>query len=171
MKKLIFLFTTLFLLACESTKQETQTSVGEWYQGDLMGKSFKIGDQKNIDLIKKAGEYYNNMDAANLISLFDKDAKIYTYQGNMLSVDLELYESYFSSLDSLEWTPHGMSTQTIEDNSISVVSIPSTDKRYFKDSEKEECFLFERFWIVDGKIKTIVQYRRNLPTNYDTFSF
>jgi hypothetical protein len=52
-----------------------------------------------------------------------------------------------------------------------VVSIPSTDKRYFKDSENEECFLFERFWIVDGKIKTIVQYRRNLPTNYDTFSF
>ena len=63
-----------------------------------------------------------------------------------------------------------MSTQTIEDNSIAVVSIPSTDKRYFKNSENEECFLFERFWIVDGKIKTI-QYRRNLPSNYDTFSF
>ena len=64
-----------------------------------------------------------------------------------------------------------MSTQTIEDNSIAVVSIPSTDKRYFKDLENEECFLFERFWIVDGKIQTIVQYRRNFPTNYDTFSF
>ena len=169
MKKLL-LFITLLLISC-SNETATNTSVGEWYQGDLMGKSFKLGEQKNIDLIKKAGKYYNNMDAENLTSLFSDDAKIYTYQGDMLSVDLQLYESYFSSLDSLEWTPHGMSTQTIEDNSISVVSIPSTDKRYYKDIESEECFLFERFWIVDGKIKTIVQYRRNLPTNYDTFSF
>ena len=45
----------------------------------------------------------------NLASLFADDAKIYTYQGDMLSVDIQLYESYFSSLDSLEWTPHGMS--------------------------------------------------------------
>jgi hypothetical protein len=170
MKKLLLLFTTLLLISC-SNETATNTTIGEWYQGDLMGKSFKLGEQKNIDLIKKAGQYYNDMDAENLASLFADDAKIYTYQGDMLSVDLQLYESYFSSLDSLEWTPHGMSTQTIEDNSISVVSIPSTDKRYYKDSEKEECFLFERFWIVDGKIKTIVQYRRNLPTNYDTFSF
>jgi len=170
MKKLLLLFTTLLLISC-SNEVTTNTTVGEWYQGDLMGKSFKLGEQKNIDLIKKAGQYYNNMDAENLTSLFSDDAKIYTYQGDMLSVDLQLYESYFSSLDSLEWTPHGMSTQTIEDNSIAVVSIPSTDNRYFKDSENEEYFLFERFWIVDGKIKTIVQYKRNLPTNYDTFSF
>ena len=73
-------------------------TVGEWYQGNLMGKSFKLGEQKNIDLIKKAGQYYNDMDAENLIS-FDNDAKIYTYQGEMLSVDLQLYKSYFSSLD------------------------------------------------------------------------
>jgi len=170
MRKLLFLFTTLFLISC-SDVIEINNTIGEWYQGDLMGKSFKLGKQKNIDLIKKAGQYYNAMDAENLTLLFADDAKIYTYQGEMLSVDLKLYESYFSSLDSLEWTPHGMSTQTIEDNSIAVVSIPSTDKRYFKNSETEECFLFERFWIVDGKIKTIVQYRRNLPTNYDTFSF
>jgi len=170
MKKLLFLFTALLLISC-SKETATNTTVGEWYQGDLMGKSFKLGEQKNIDLIKKAGQYYNDMDAENLASLFADDAKIYTYQGDMLSVDLKLYESYFSSLDSLEWTPHGMSTQTIEDNSIAVVSIPSTDKRYFKYSENEECFLFERFWIVDGKIQTIVQYRRNFPTNYDTFSF
>jgi len=170
MKKLLLLFTTLLLTSC-SNEVATNTTIGEWYQGDLMGKSFKLGEQKNIDLIKKAGQYYNNMDAENLTSLFSDDAKIYTYQGDMLSVDLQLYESYFSSLDSLEWTPHGMSTQTIEDNSIAVVSIPSTDNRYFKDSENEEYFLFERFWIVDGKIKTIVQYKRNLPTNYDTFSF
>ena len=170
MKKLLLLFTTLLLISC-SNEVETNNTIGEWYQGDLKGKSFKLGEQKNIDLIKKAGQYYNAMDAENLTSLFTDDAKIYTYQGDMLSVDIQLYESYFSSLDSLEWTPHGMSTQTIEDNSISVVSIPSTDKRYYKDIESEECFLFERFWIVDGKIKTIVQYRRNLPTNYDTFSF
>ena len=170
MKKLLFLFLTLLLISC-SNKVTTNTTVGEWYQGDLMGKSFKLGEQKNIDLIKKAGEYYNDMDAENLTSLFAKDAKIYTYEGVMLSVDQAMYESYFSSLDSLEWRPHGMSTQTIEDNSIAVVSIPSSDKRYFKDSESEECFLFERFWIVDGKIKTIVQYRRNTPQNYDAFSF
>ena len=170
MKKLYFLFTIQLLISC-SNEVPTNTTVGEWYQGDLMGKSFKLGEQKNIDLIKKAGQYYNNMDAENLASLFTDDAKIYTYQGDMLSVDLQLYESYFSSLDSLEWTPHGMSTQTIDDNSIAVVSIPSTDKRYFKDSESEECFLFERFWIVGGKIQTIVQYRRNLPNNYDAFSF
>jgi len=170
MKKLLFLFTVLLLISC-SNEVATINTIGEWYQGDLMGKSFKLGEQKNIDLIKKAEQYYNNMDAENLASLFTDDAKIYTYQGDMLSVDLQLYESYFSTLDSLEWTPHGMSTQTIEDNSIAVVSIPSTDKRYYKDSENEECFIFERFWIVDGKIKTIVQYRRNFPTNYDTFSF
>ena len=170
MKKLLILFTALLLISC-SNEVTTNTTVGEWYQGDLMGKSFKPGDQKNIDLIKKAGQYYNDMDAENLASLFADDAKIYTYQGVMLSANLQLYESYFSSLDSLEWTPHGMSTQTIEDNSIAVVSIPSTDKRYFKDSENEECFLFERFWIIDGKIKTTIQYRRNFPTNYDTFSF
>ena len=170
MKKPLFLFTALLFISC-SNEVITSNTVGEWYQGDLMGKAFKLGDQKNIDLIKKAGQYYNGMEAENLASLFADDAKIYTYQGDMLSVDIQLYESYFSSLDSLEWTPHGMSTQTIEDNSISVVSIPSTDKRYYKDSENEECFLFERFWIVDGKIQTIVQYRRNFPTNYDTFSF
>ena len=103
MKKLLFLFTTLLLISC-SNETATNTTVGEWYQGDLMGKSFKLGEQKNIDLIKKAGQYYNDMDAENLASLFADDAKIYTYQGEMLSVDLQLYESYFSSLDSLEWT-------------------------------------------------------------------
>ena len=140
MKKLLILFTALLLISC-SNEVTTNTTVGEWYQGDLMGKSFKPGDQKNIDLIKKAGQYYNDMDAENLASLFADDAKIYTYQGVMLSANLQLYESYFSSLDSLEWTPHGMSTQTIEDNSIAVVSIPSTDKRYFKDSENSVSYL------------------------------
>ena len=99
MKKLLFLFTTLLLISC-SDGVETNNTIGEWFQGDLMGKSFKLGEQKNIDLIKKAGQYYNDMDAENLASLFAADAKIYTYQGDMLSVDLQLYESYFSSLDS-----------------------------------------------------------------------
>ena len=130
MKKLLFLFSTLLLISC-TNKVETNTTVGEWYQGDLMGKSFKLGEQKNINLIKKAGQYYNDMDAENLTSLFADDAKIYTHQGVMLSVDLQLYESYFSSVDSLEWTPHGMSTQTIEDNSIAVVSVPSSDKQLY----------------------------------------
>jgi hypothetical protein len=55
MKKLLLLFTTLLLISC-SNEVTTNTTVGEWYQGDLMGKSFKLGDQKNIDLIKKAGQ-------------------------------------------------------------------------------------------------------------------
>ncbi|MDA0671744.1 MAG: hypothetical protein O2991_03585 [Bacteroidetes bacterium] len=166
MKKLLFLLTTLLLTSC-SNNVETNATVGEWYRGDLMGKSFKLGEQKNIELIKKAGQYYNDMDAENLVSFFEEDAKIYSYQGAELTADLELYESYFASLDSLVWTPHGMSTQTLEDNSIAVVSVPSTIQLYPKDSETEESYLFERFWIVDGKISTIVQYRREFPTNYD----
>jgi hypothetical protein len=60
-----------------------------------------------------------------------------------------------------------MSTQTLEDDSIAVVSIPSSATRYFKEQEIQSCFLFERFWIVEGKIKTIVQYKRELAKNYD----
>ena len=44
MKKLLFLFTTL-LISC-SNETATNTTIGEWYQGDLMGKSFKLGEQK-----------------------------------------------------------------------------------------------------------------------------
>ena len=51
MKKLLFLFSTLLLISC-SNQTATNTTVGEWYQGDLMSKSFKLGEQKNIDLIK-----------------------------------------------------------------------------------------------------------------------
>ena len=47
MKKLLFLFTTLLLISC-SKEVATNTTVGN-YQGDLMGKSFKVGEQKNID--------------------------------------------------------------------------------------------------------------------------
>ena len=60
-----------------------------------------------------------------------------------------------------------MSTQTLEDDSIAVVSIPSSDTRYFKEQEIQSSFLFERFWIVEGKITTIVQYKRELAKNYD----
>ena len=60
MNKLLILFTILLLTSC-SNEVETNATVGEWYQGDLMGKSFKLGEQKNIDLIKKAGQYYNDM--------------------------------------------------------------------------------------------------------------
>ena len=59
------------------------------------------------------------------------------YQGDELTANLALFEALFASLDSLEWTPHGMSTQTLEDNSIAVVSIPSTVQLYPKDSEAE----------------------------------
>jgi len=31
--------------------------------------------------------------------------------------------------------------------------------------------LFERFWIVDGKIQTIVQYKREVGKNYEEFKF
>ena len=92
---------------------------------------------------------------------------IYNYQGDELTANLALFEALFASLDSLEWTPHGMSTQTLEDNSIAVVSIPSTVQLYPKDSEAEGYYTFERFWIVDGKISTVVHYRREFPTNYD----
>jgi hypothetical protein len=107
------------------------------------------------------------MDAEKLMSYFSEDAKIYSYSGEELQVSKELYESYFATLDSLTWEPHGMSTQTLEDDSISVVSIPSTDIRYFKEQETQAAFLFERFWIVDGKITTIVQYIRESAKNYD----
>ncbi|RCL65844.1 MAG: hypothetical protein DBW78_04685 [Rhodothermaeota bacterium MED-G64] len=166
MKKLLFLLTTLLLTSC-SNNVETNATVGEWYRGDLMGKSFKLGEQKNIELLKKAEQYYNDMDAENLVSLFEEDAKIYNYQGDELTANLALFEALFASLDSLEWTPHGMSTQTLEDNSIAVVSIPSTVQLYPKDSEAEGYYTFERFWIVDGKISTVVHYRREFPTNYD----
>ena len=103
----------------------------------------------------------------SLLTYFSEDAKIYSYSGEELQVSLELYESYFASVDSLLWEPHGMSTQTLEDDSIAVVSIPSSATRYFKEQEIQSCFLFERFWIVEGKIKTIVQYKRELAKNYD----
>ena len=148
MKRIIFIISLLLTASC-STKQTSQVDmVGEWYMGNLEGKSFKLGSQDNIELIKMAGSAYNAMDAEKLMSYFSEDAKIYSYFGEELQVSKELYESYFATLDSLTWEPHGMSTQTIEDNSIAVVSVPSSDKKYFKDSENEECFLFERFWIV-----------------------
>ena len=107
------------------------------------------------------------MNAEKLMSYFSKDAKIYSYSGDEISVSREVYEAYFASLDSLVWEPHGMSTQTLEDDSIAVVSIPSTDVRYFKEQETQAAFLFERFWIVNGKITTIVQYKREMAKNYD----
>ena len=145
--------------------------MGEWYDNELKGKSFKLGDQKNIDLIKQAGEYYNAMDAKNLAAMFSETAKIYAHTGEMLKVSEGLYNDYFVSLDSLLWDPKGISTQTLEDDSIAVVSVPSEDSRYFKDGTVEETLLFERFWIVDGKIQTIVQYKRELAKNYEEFQF
>ena len=167
MKRIIFIISLLLTASC-STKQTSQVDmVGEWYMGNLKGKSFKLGSQDNIELIKMAGSAYNAMDAEKLMSYFSEDAKIYSYFGEELQVSKELYESYFATLDSLTWEPHGMSTQTLEDDSISVVSIPSTDIRYFKEQETQAAFLFERFWIVDGKITTIVQYIRESAKNYD----
>jgi hypothetical protein len=158
----------MLLVSSCTTKQTSQTAtVGEWYMGNLEGKSFKLGSQENIELIKRASEAYNAMDSEKLMSYFSENAKIYSYSGEELQVSKELYESYFATLDSLKWEPHGMSTQTLEDDSIAVVSIPSTDIRYLKDQEIQAGFLFERFWIVDGKITTIVQYKRESAKNYD----
>ena len=166
MKKIIIIFTLILAAAC-SPNPTTSVTVGEWYMGNLKGKSFKLGSQENIELVKKAAVAYNAMDAEKLITYFSEDAKIYAYSGEELQVSLELYQSYFASVDSLLWKPHGMSTQTLEDDSIAVVSIPSSDTRYFKEQEIQSSFLFERFWIVEGKITTIVQYKRELAKNYD----
>ena len=166
MKKIIIIFTLILAAAC-SPNPTTSVTVGEWYMGNLKGKSFKLGSQENIELVKKAAAAYNAMDAEKLITYFSEDAKIYAYSGEELQVSLELYQSYFASVDSLLWKPHGMSTQTLEDDSIAVVSIPSSDTRYFKEQEIQSSFLFERFWIVEGKITTIVQYKRELAKNYD----
>ena len=166
MKKTIIIFTLTLAAAC-STNSTPSFTVGEWYMGNLKGKSFKLGSQENIELVKKAAAAYNAMDAEKLITYFSEDAKIYAYSGEELQVSLGLYQSYFASVDSLLWKPHGMSTQTLEDDSIAVVSIPSSDTRYFKEQEIQSSFLFERFWIVEGKITTIVQYKRELAKNYD----
>ena len=166
MKKIIIIFTLILAAAC-SPNPTPSVTVGEWYMGNLKGKSFKLGSQENIELVKKAAAAYNAMDAEKLITYFSEDAKIYAYSGEELQVSLELYQSYFASVDSLLWKPHGMSTQTLEDDSIAVVSIPSSDTRYFKEQEIQSSFLFERFWIVEGKITTIVQYKRELAKNYD----
>lgn len=166
MKNTIITLILVLAAAC-STNPTAPATVGEWYMGNLEGKSFKLGSQENIELVKKTAAAYNAMDAEKLITYFSEDAKIYAYSGEELQVSLELYESYFASLDSLLWEPHGMSTQTLEDDSIAVVSIPSTDTRYFKEQGTQSSFLFERFWIVDGKITTIVQYKRELAKNYD----
>ena len=166
MKNTIITLILVLAAAC-STNPTAPATVGEWYMGNLEGKSFKLGSQENIELVKKTEAAYNAMDAEKLITYFSEDAKIYAYSGEELQVSLELYESYFASLDSLLWEPHGMSTQTLEDDSIAVVSIPSTDTRYFKEQGTQSSFLFERFWIVDGKITTIVQYKRELAKNYD----
>lgn len=167
MKHIAFIISAFFLTSCSTNQTSQIATVGEWYMGNLEGKSFKLGSQDNIELIKMAGEAYNAMDAEKIVSYFSKDAKIYSYSGEELQVSKELYESYFSTLDSLTWEPHGMSTQTLEDDSIAVVSIPSTDIRYFKEQGKQSSYLFERFWIVDGKITTIVQYKRESAKNYD----
>jgi hypothetical protein len=166
MKRIIITLTLILTAAC-STTPTAPTTVGEWYMGNLEGKSFKLGNQENIELIKMASKAYNDMDAEKLMSYFSEDAKIYSYSGDEISVSREVYEAYFASLDSLVWEPHGMSTQTLEDDSIAVVSIPSTDVRYFKEQETQAAFLFERFWIVNGKITTIVQYKREMAKNYD----
>lgn len=166
MKRIIITLTLILTAAC-STTPTAPTIVGEWYMGNLEGKSFKLGNQENIELIKMASKAYNDMDAEKLMSYFSEDAKIYSYSGDEISVSREVYEAYFASLDSLVWEPHGMSTQTLEDDSIAVVSIPSTDVRYFKEQETQAAFLFERFWIVNGKITTIVQYKREMAKNYD----
>ena len=166
MKRIIITLTLILTAAC-STTPTAPTTVSEWYMGNLEGKSFKLGNQENIELIKMASKAYNDMDAEKLISYFSEDAKIYSYSGDEISVSREVYEAYFASLDSLVWEPHGMSTQTLEDDSIAVVSIPSTDVRYFKEQETQAAFLFERFWIVNGKITTIVQYKREMAKNYD----
>ena len=166
MKRIIITLTLILAAAC-STTPTTPATVGEWYMGNLEGKSFKLGNQENIELIKMASKAYNDMNAEKLMSYFSKDAKIYSYSGDEISVSREVYEAYFASLDSLVWEPHGMSTQTLEDDSIAVVSIPSTDVRYFKEQETQAAFLFERFWIVNGKITTIVQYKREMAKNYD----
>ncbi|MAW16312.1 MAG: hypothetical protein CMC24_01430 [Flavobacteriaceae bacterium] len=166
MKIIIIIFTLILAAAC-SPNPTPSVTVGEWYMGNLKSKSFKLGSQENIELVKKVAAAYNAMDAEKLITYFSEDAKIYAYSGEELQVSLELYQSYFASVDSLLWKPHGMSTQTLEDDSIAVVSIPSSDTRYFKEQEIQSSFLFERFWIVEGKITTIVQYKRELAKNYD----
>ena len=101
MKRIIFIISLLLTASC-STKQTSQIDmVGEWYMGNLEGKSFKLGSQDNIELIKMAGSAYNAMDAEKLMSYFSEDAKIYSYSGEELQVSKELYESYFATLDSL----------------------------------------------------------------------
>ncbi len=171
MKKQLLILCAIIICSCNTSEKSSSLTVGEWYTGELKGKSFKLGEQKNIDLVKMAGKYYNAQDAKNLASLFSENAKIYTHSGEMLEVSEALYENYFASLDSLKWVPHGLSTQTLEDNSIAVVSIPSSDSRYLKNGEILENFLFERFWIVNDKIQTIVQYKRELPKNFEEIEF
>ena len=171
MKKLLLTFAIILMAACNKNNTEKPATVGEWYATEMAGKSFKLGSQKNIDLIKQAGKYYNAMDAKNLAAMFSETAKIYAHTGEMLEVSEGLYNDYFASLDSLSWEPKGISTQTLEDDSIAVVSIPSDDSRYFKDGTVEEALLFDRFWIVDGKIQTIVQYKREVGKNYEEFKF
>ena len=105
MKKLVLSFTIILLAACCKNNITEPATVGEWYATEMAGKSFKLGDQKNIDLIKQAGTFYNAMDAKNLAAMFTETAKIYAHTGEMLEVSEGLYNDYFARLDSLFWDP------------------------------------------------------------------
>ena len=49
MKKLVLLFAVILMAACNKNGTEKPTTVGEWYATEMAGKSFKLGDQKNIE--------------------------------------------------------------------------------------------------------------------------
>ena len=62
-------------------------------------------------------------------------------------------------------------TQTIEDNSISVVSIPSTDKRYYKDSENEEVSYLSDFGSLMERFRQLYSIEETYPLTTILFHF
>ena len=67
MKKLLLTFAIILMAACNKNNTEKPATVGEWYATEMAGKSFKLGSQKNIDLIKQACTI-NNL----IVQCFDK---------------------------------------------------------------------------------------------------
>ena len=88
MKHLFFTIAALLVVSCSTNKTSQTATVGEWYTGNLKGKSFKLGSQENIELVKKVAAAYNAMDAEKLITYFSEDAKIYVHSGEELQVSL-----------------------------------------------------------------------------------
>ena len=150
-----FFLLAIIISSCTSPDSNVRKSAGNWVgEGDYNGKAFKLGDDKDMELIMNLVKAYNAQDV-------DAYRALNTDESNERG-DIS---DWFNDFDSLSWVPFVVVPMELETGEHRVVHVWSNEFRKWNNGSTQNVELMEVFGIKDDKVDWFRQWSRHNPEN------